>query len=97
MCRQWRGTFNEGRKKWEAPALAPPLAPWSEALSPWQADSYSGYKRAEPKVGRNDPCPSGSGTKYKKCCGGWKSDVFCTFFGAEWRFCGGALYLSHLF
>ena len=24
----------------------------------------------EPKVGRNDPCPCGSGKKYKKCCGG---------------------------
>ena len=22
------------------------------------------------KVGRNDPCPCGSGKKYKKCCGG---------------------------
>ncbi len=27
-----------------------------------------GYRRAEPKVGRNDPCPCGSGKKYKKCC-----------------------------
>jgi hypothetical protein len=27
------------------------------------------YVRAEPKVGRNDPCPCGSGKKYKKCCG----------------------------
>jgi preprotein translocase subunit SecA len=26
-------------------------------------------KRAEAKVGRNDPCPCGSGKKYKKCCG----------------------------
>ena len=26
-------------------------------------------KRAEPKVGRNDPCHCGSGKKYKKCCG----------------------------
>jgi len=26
-------------------------------------------KRTEPKVGRNDPCPCGSGKKYKKCCG----------------------------
>ncbi len=25
--------------------------------------------RGEPKVGRNDPCPCGSGKKYKKCCG----------------------------
>ena len=23
----------------------------------------------KPKVGRNDPCPCGSGKKYKKCCG----------------------------
>jgi len=23
---------------------------------------------AEPKIGRNDPCPCGSGKKYKKCC-----------------------------
>ena len=23
---------------------------------------------AFPKVGRNDPCPCGSGKKYKKCC-----------------------------
>ena len=25
---------------------------------------------ADPKVGRNDPCPCGSGKKYKKCCMG---------------------------
>ena len=26
-------------------------------------------RRTEPKVRRNDPCPCGSGKKYKKCCG----------------------------
>ena len=26
-------------------------------------------RREEPRVGRNDPCPCGSGKKYKKCCG----------------------------
>ncbi|MBI4621444.1 MAG: SEC-C domain-containing protein [Desulfobacterales bacterium] len=26
-------------------------------------------KVAEKKVGRNEPCPCGSGKKYKKCCG----------------------------
>lgn len=34
-------------------------------------DSYydsEPYVRPEPKVGRNDPCPCGSGKKYKKCC-----------------------------
>lgn len=26
-------------------------------------------RRTEPKVGRNEPCPCGSGRKYKRCCG----------------------------
>jgi len=26
-------------------------------------------RRDEPKVGRNDPCPCGSGKKFKQCCG----------------------------
>jgi SEC-C motif-containing protein len=26
------------------------------------------FKQAAPKVGRNDPCPCGSGKKYKHCC-----------------------------
>ncbi|MBN1673312.1 MAG: preprotein translocase subunit SecA [Kiritimatiellae bacterium] len=26
-------------------------------------------RRDSPKIGRNDPCPCGSGKKYKKCCG----------------------------
>jgi hypothetical protein len=27
------------------------------------------FRRQNPRVGRNDPCPCGSGKKYKKCCG----------------------------
>ena len=27
------------------------------------------YRREDKKIGRNDPCPCGSGKKYKKCCG----------------------------
>ncbi len=26
------------------------------------------YVRATPKIGRNEPCPCGSGKKHKKCC-----------------------------
>ena len=26
------------------------------------------FVRSRPKVGRNEPCPCGSGKKYKKCC-----------------------------
>lgn len=29
----------------------------------------SGTVHREKKIGRNDPCPCGSGKKYKKCCG----------------------------
>ena len=32
------------------------------------ASSDEPYERDLPKVGRNDPCPCGSGRKYKKCC-----------------------------
>lgn len=33
------------------------------------ADSASTFRRSIPKVGRNDPCPCGSGKKFKHCCG----------------------------
>jgi hypothetical protein len=43
-----------------------------EGSFPWQdADSVQQLTHASPrpaKVGRNDPCPCGSGKKYKKCC-----------------------------
>jgi preprotein translocase subunit SecA len=31
--------------------------------------------RTQPKVGRNDPCPCGSGKKYKKCHGATEAAV----------------------
>jgi len=34
-----------------------------------EARSMYTVVRAEKKVGRNDPCPCGSGKKYKFCCG----------------------------
>ena len=35
---------------------------------PGQVDKQQTIKRSNTKVGRNDPCPCGSGKKYKKCC-----------------------------
>jgi len=32
-------------------------------------DDHQPYVRGERKVGRNEPCPCGSGKKYKQCCG----------------------------
>ena len=31
-------------------------------------ESIATIVRSEDKIGRNDPCPCGSGKKYKKCC-----------------------------
>ena len=33
------------------------------------AKESASYRRAMPKIGRNDPCHCGSGKKYKHCCG----------------------------
>jgi preprotein translocase subunit SecA len=38
-------------------------------LSHGDGGGSSQVKRKTPKVGRNDPCPCGSGKKYKRCCG----------------------------
>lgn len=34
-----------------------------------RAGAAAPTRRDEPKTGRNDPCPCGSGRKYKQCCG----------------------------
>ncbi len=31
-------------------------------------DAQAPFVRPQAKVGRNDPCPCGSGNKFKKCC-----------------------------
>ena len=42
----------------------------SKASKKPEAKKKAGKKaKPEVKVGRNDPCPCGSGKKYKKCCG----------------------------
>lgn len=35
----------------------------------FREQKQSGTVRKEKKIGRNDPCPCGSGKKYKQCCG----------------------------
>lgn len=51
------------------------LAEWEDVLTPEERDLiYKEYRRSKTIIkdktpGRNDPCPCGSGKKYKKCCG----------------------------
>ena len=40
-----------------------------EVLQGGETIKVETVRREEPKVGRNDPCPCGSGKKHKKCCG----------------------------
>ena len=61
---EWWASFNKEEQHRES---ATDLAMGAANL--WQEDSFTGYKRSAPKIGRNDPCPCGSGKKYKKCCG----------------------------
>ena len=50
--------FAKSAEKPKPPSRSQPLP---EAVEPVRLD--------QPKVGRNDPCPCGSGKKFKKCCG----------------------------
>ncbi len=51
------------------------LPQWDEIFTPeqkkelYKEQKNSGTVRKEKKIGRNEPCPCGSGKKYKKCCG----------------------------
>lgn len=47
----------DSEKKFRLPPAEPEDGGWPETV-----------KRESPKVGRNEPCPCGSGKKYKKCC-----------------------------
>ncbi|MBW1612985.1 MAG: preprotein translocase subunit SecA [Deltaproteobacteria bacterium] len=51
----------------EQPSIAVPKK--EMVLSHGGNGGSSPVKRKTPKVGRNDPCPCGSGKKYKYCCG----------------------------
>jgi preprotein translocase subunit SecA len=51
-----------------APAAAPLIAP-ARAPGHAAAPKAAVVPTVLQKIGRNDPCPCGSGKKYKKCCG----------------------------
>lgn len=61
-------------------AMAPDnIARWIVTLNAWRIANYRPLQDADTmprqfftptnKIGRNDPCPCGSGKKYKRCCG----------------------------
>jgi len=63
--------FARGKLKENPPRLLAKPNMQTDGTSEMQAGSDNMLHNAfsEQKVGRNDPCPCGSGKKYKKCCG----------------------------
>ena len=52
------------------PALEEPAGPDASSMElPTYRETSQPVHRDAPKVGRNDPCPCGSGKKFKSCCG----------------------------
>jgi hypothetical protein len=62
---EWWHCFNEPAEE-EEPCDPVYPDPYERPL----AEMAIPYERESPKIGRNAPCPCGSGKKFKKCCGG---------------------------
>ena len=78
MIRELRERFRRNEPGWSNPDEAGEGADDDVSAADWSPRDYvpplpppiaEPIRRTEPKVGRNDPCPCGSGKKYKACCG----------------------------
>jgi len=59
IVRHWADSQEQDSERFSEPGSFRDVRP--EAVTP--------IRRHEPRIGRNDPCPCGSGRKYKRCCG----------------------------
>jgi preprotein translocase subunit SecA len=72
---RFKGVFSPASQQLSHPAVAKFEKPAENEIkdqeTPASAKSASSgtFQLSHPKVGRNEPCPCGSGKKYKKCCG----------------------------
>ena len=70
---EWHGQFAAPWNFYAPKAIASRQKRWAEEdlrrlARDARNDALEPHVRAAPKIGRNDPCPCGSGKKYKKCC-----------------------------
>jgi hypothetical protein len=63
---EWWACFREDEPR--RPKLSRHAARTNRPLPPLTT-AFAPFRRPAPKTGRNEPCPCGSGKKYKKCCG----------------------------
>jgi uncharacterized protein YecA (UPF0149 family) len=72
VLKTYEGLHQEAAMEAKRRAKAAQSVPTPSALqtvSESQPTQRETYVRSKAKVGRNDPCPCGSGRKYKHCCG----------------------------
>ncbi len=62
-------SYRQAARQAEAGQAAAPSTPASAIAASGQPPAPPKPISAGPKVGRNDPCPCGSGQKFKRCCG----------------------------
>ncbi|MCI8630823.1 MAG: preprotein translocase subunit SecA [Firmicutes bacterium] len=67
--REQKEDFDSGKQSGSAAAYSVSSGDMPAQPAAPRENKPETYKRAEAKVGRNDPCPCGSGKKYKNCCG----------------------------
>jgi len=62
--------ISQRQARWaqEEEEVADEEALWEGIPHPTPSDPVNAVSHVAPKIGRNDPCPCGSGKKYKKCC-----------------------------
>jgi uncharacterized protein YecA (UPF0149 family) len=64
LCSGYKSFFSHCQ-----PFITEVAAVWSQQSPESQMpEAQDANARSRPKTGRNDPCPCGSGLKYKKCC-----------------------------
>jgi preprotein translocase subunit SecA len=71
---RFKGVFSSGAQEFLHPEAARPKGERQQMQPEESSQAKPREERVpvklnHPKVGRNDPCPCGSGKKYKKCCG----------------------------
>ena len=61
--------MDEFKPSFRGKRIYPYILPMSPKFVKAMRPELDQKKKDQPKVGRNDPCPCGSGRKYKRCCG----------------------------
>lgn len=61
-------SIGKGQSAREPVHISEPLARIMEALAESQRRAVRRLGPGGPPIGRNDPCPCGSGKKFKRCC-----------------------------